>query len=69
MRLGSVFRSKHHGQPKNFRCYQHIAIVWPTDDAPVLIAAYLTACAGPEAKRNSVLARVGQAVAQCVESK
>jgi beta-lactamase class A len=46
-----------------------IAIVWPTDHAPVLIAAYLTACAGPEAKRNSVLARVGQSVAQCVDSK
>jgi hypothetical protein len=46
-----------------------IAIVWPTDHAPVLIAAYLTVCTGPEAKRNSVLARVGQAVAQCVESK
>jgi beta-lactamase class A len=39
-----------------------IAIIWPPRQAPVLVAAYLTACAGPEAKRNAVLARVGRLV-------
>jgi len=40
-----------------------IAIAWPVARAPVLIAAYLTECAGPETKRNAVLAKVGSLVA------
>jgi beta-lactamase class A len=43
-----------------------IAIIWPPRQAPVLVAAYLTACAGPEAKRNAVLAQVGRLVAQSI---
>jgi beta-lactamase class A len=43
-----------------------IAIIWPGDQAPVLVAAYLTVCAGPETKRNAVLAQVGREVAQCI---
>ena len=44
-----------------------IAIVWPENQAPVLIAAYLTECAGPETKRNAVLAEVGRLVAACLK--
>jgi beta-lactamase class A len=44
-----------------------IAIIWPGQRAPVLIAAYLTMCAGPEAKRGTVLAGVGRAVSTCIE--
>jgi beta-lactamase class A len=43
-----------------------IAIIWPGDQAPVLVAAYLTVCAGPETKRNAVLAQVGREVAPCI---
>jgi hypothetical protein len=34
----------------------------------VLVAAYLTACEGSEAKRNAVLAQVGRLVASSVEN-
>jgi beta-lactamase class A len=43
-----------------------IAIIWPGQQAPVLVAAYLTVCAGPESKRNAVLAQVGREVAGCI---
>jgi beta-lactamase class A len=45
-----------------------VAIIWPGQRPPVLVAAYLTMCAGPEAKRNAVLAQVGREVAKCFES-
>jgi beta-lactamase class A len=45
-----------------------IAIIWPGQRAPVLVAAYLTMCPGPEAKRNAVLAQVGREVSKCIES-
>jgi beta-lactamase class A len=45
-----------------------VAIIWPGHQAPVLVAAYLTACAGPESKRNAVLAHVGREVALCIGS-
>ena len=42
-----------------------VAIVWPlADKPPLLIAAYLTECSGPDAKRNAVLAEVGRLVGQ-----
>jgi beta-lactamase class A len=44
-----------------------VAIVWPSPKAPVLIAAYLTECPGPEEKRNAVLAAVGRLVAECIQ--
>lgn len=43
-----------------------VAIIWPGNQAPVLVAAYLTVCAGPESKRAAVLAQVGREVAQCI---
>lgn len=45
-----------------------VAIVWPANQTPVLIAAYLTTCPGPEAKRNAVLANVGRLVAKSIQS-
>jgi beta-lactamase class A len=45
-----------------------IAIIWPPRQAPVLVAAYLTACVGTEAKRNAVLAQVGRLVAASLEN-
>ncbi len=45
-----------------------IAIIWPGHQAPVLVAAYLTVCAGPESKRNAVLAQVGREVAERIGS-
>jgi beta-lactamase class A len=45
-----------------------IAIIWPTDQAPILVAAYLTACPGLEAKRNNVLAEVGRRITVSLQS-
>ena len=45
-----------------------VAIIWPGHQAPVLVAAYLTVCAGPESKRNAVLAQVGREVSGCIGS-
>lgn len=45
-----------------------IAILWPANHAPVLVTAYLTACPGPEEKRNAVLAEVGRLVAKSIQS-
>jgi beta-lactamase class A len=45
-----------------------VAIVWPANKKPLLIAAYLTACPGPETKRNAVLASVGRLVAKSIQS-
>ena len=40
-----------------------IALVYPGGRAPWLVSAYLTECAGPDEKRNAVLAQVGKVVA------
>ncbi len=45
-----------------------VAILWPHDRPPVLVAAYLTECPGPEAKRNAILANVGRLVANALQS-
>ena len=45
-----------------------VAIVWPANQTPVLVAAYLTTCPGPEAKRNAVLASVGRLVTMSIQS-
>jgi beta-lactamase class A len=39
-----------------------IAIVWPPNHAPILVAAYLTETAAPADKRNATIADVGRAV-------
>jgi beta-lactamase class A len=40
--------------------------VWPTGKPPVLVAAYITECPGPEDKRNAMLAEIGRLVAEAV---
>jgi beta-lactamase class A len=39
-----------------------IAVFWPTDSAPIVIAAYITQCQGPESKRAALLATIGALV-------
>ena len=42
-----------------------IAVFWPPEKSPVIVAAYITQCPGPEAKRAALLAEVGRLVATC----
>jgi beta-lactamase class A len=37
-----------------------IAVLWPAGRAPMIIAAYITQCAGPESKRAAMLAEIGR---------
>jgi beta-lactamase class A len=46
-----------------------LAIFWPPGRKPVIVAAYLTECAGPESKRNAVLAEVGRLIASAMDAK
>ncbi len=39
-----------------------IAVLWPPDKPPVIVAAYITQCAGPESKRAGMLAEIGRVV-------
>jgi beta-lactamase class A len=41
-----------------------IAVIWPPGQLPIIAAAYLTQCAGPESKRESLLATIGRLVTQ-----
>ena len=43
-----------------------VAIVWPANQSPMIVAAYLTECHGPEDKRSTVLAEVGRLVAKSI---
>lgn len=43
-----------------------IAVLWPEGKQPIIIAAYLTQCHGPETKRGAVLAEVARLVRQRV---
>jgi beta-lactamase class A len=43
-----------------------IAIVFPSQHPPIIVAAYLTECSGLEEKRNAVLAEVGRTVTRAV---
>jgi|SRR5579862_3860526 len=36
-----------------------IAMLWPAGKPPVIIAAYITQCPGPESKRSAMLAEIG----------
>jgi beta-lactamase class A len=41
-----------------------IAVLWPAGGRPpVIVAAYITQCPGPEAKRNAMLAEIGRLIA------
>lgn len=41
-----------------------IAVLWPPRRAPIVIAAYITQCPGPESKRRAMLAEIGRLVRQ-----
>lgn len=45
-----------------------VAIVWPANRSPLLVAAYLTACPGADEKRNAVLAEVGRLLSEHLQS-
>ena len=40
-----------------------ISIIWPTGHPPIIVAAYITQCAGPDSKRETLLASIGKLVA------
>jgi beta-lactamase class A len=40
-----------------------IAVFWPPGRPPLLVAAYITQCQGPEDKRNALLAQIGRLAA------
>jgi beta-lactamase class A len=39
-----------------------IAVFWPTGKPPIVLAAYITQCTGPESKRAAMLAEIGELV-------
>jgi beta-lactamase class A len=41
-----------------------IAVLWPAGKPPVVVAAYITQCTGPESKREAMLAEVGRLVGE-----
>ena len=45
-----------------------IAIIWPPRRKPVLVTAYLTECALPDDGRDAILAELGKAVADEIQS-
>jgi beta-lactamase class A len=45
-----------------------IAVMWPKGKQPVIIAAYITQCPGPEVKRATMLADIGKLVREAIGS-
>jgi beta-lactamase class A len=43
-----------------------IAVLWPPDRAPIIIAAYISQCPGPEIKRVGMLAEIGRLVREAL---
>jgi beta-lactamase class A len=43
-----------------------IAVLWPPGKSPVIVAAYITQCPGPESKRAGMLAEIGMAVKEAL---
>jgi beta-lactamase class A len=43
-----------------------IAVLWPPEKSPIIIAAYITQCPGPESKRAGMLAEIGRMVAEAL---
>jgi beta-lactamase class A len=39
-----------------------IAVLWPIGKPPIIVAAYITHCTGPESKRAAILAKIGDLV-------
>jgi beta-lactamase class A len=44
-----------------------IAVIWPAGKPPLIVCAYITQCPGPDAKRASMLARIGELVRRCIQ--
>jgi beta-lactamase class A len=43
-----------------------IAVLWPIGKPPIIVAAYITQCTGPESKRAAILAKIGELVRESV---
>ncbi|HEV2702139.1 MAG TPA: class A beta-lactamase [Steroidobacteraceae bacterium] len=41
-----------------------IAVLWPPNRPPLIVAAYITQCPGPESKRTRMLAQIGRLIRQ-----
>lgn len=41
-----------------------IAVLWPPNRPPLIVAAYITQCPGPESKRAHMLAQIGRLIRQ-----
>ena len=39
-----------------------IAVLWPDGRPPIIVAAYITQCTGPESKRAAMLSEIGRLV-------
>jgi len=44
-----------------------IAVLWPPGKPPIIVAAYITQCTGPETKRAAMLAEIGQLVRESLK--
>jgi beta-lactamase class A len=44
-----------------------IAVFWPTGKPPIVVAAYITQCTGPESKRAAMLAQIGELVKESLD--
>jgi len=42
------------------------AVIWPAGRQPVIVAAYITQCTGPESKRAAMLADIGRLVREAI---
>jgi beta-lactamase class A len=45
-----------------------VGVFWPPNAPPVIVAAFITQCAGPEARRTTMLARIGELVVESLRS-
>lgn len=43
-----------------------IAVFWPPDKPPVIVAAFITQCPGPESKRAAMLREIGRLVREAI---
>jgi len=44
-----------------------IAVIWPAGKPPIIAAAYITQCTGPESKRAAMLAEIGQMLKESID--
>jgi beta-lactamase class A len=43
-----------------------IAVIWPAGGPAIVVAVYITQCAGPESKRSALIAQVGRLVSESI---